>query len=100
MCIRDRDWPAVLEKLDAVRQVLIGRTNMLANVTLDAANWETVAPQLAAFVEDLPESTAVRTSWQPDLSGTDEGLAIPAQVNYVGKGANLYSCLLYTSRCV
>ncbi|HQY90034.1 insulinase family protein [Caldilinea sp.] len=87
----EQDWPAVLEKLDAVRQVLIGRTNMLANVTLDAANWETVAPQLAAFVEDLPESTAVRTSWQPDLSGTDEGLAIPAQVNYVGKGANLYS---------
>jgi Zn-dependent M16 (insulinase) family peptidase len=81
----------VLEKLDAVRRALIGRAGMVVNVTLDADNWATVQPQLAAFVRELPERTAVSLPWQPSLSGVDEGLAIPAQVNYVGKGGNLYA---------
>ena len=33
--------------------------------------------------------TAAAT-WKPDFSNENEGLTIPAQVNYVGKGANLY----------
>ncbi|HAJ34499.1 MAG TPA: peptidase M16 [Chloroflexi bacterium] len=87
----DQDWPTVLEKLDAVRHALVGRAGMIANVTLDADNWATVQPQLAAFVHDLPEHAAAGAPWQPSLSSIDEGLAIPAQVNYVGKGGNLYA---------
>lgn len=87
----DQDWPAVLEKLDAVRHALVGRAGMIANVTLDADNWATVQPQLATFVHDLPERAAAGAPWQPSLAQVDEGLAIPAQVNYVGKGGNLYA---------
>ncbi len=87
----DQDWPAVLEKLDAVRHALVGRAGMVVNVTLDADNWATVQPQLAAFVHDLPERAATGAAWQPSLASGDEGLAIPAQVNYVGKGGNLYA---------
>jgi Zn-dependent M16 (insulinase) family peptidase len=87
----EHDWPSVLEKLDTVRRALVGRTGMVANVTLDAANWATVQPQLAAFVRDLPEATVASAPWQPALSSADEGLAIPAQVNYVGKGGSLYA---------
>lgn len=87
----EQEWPAVLEKLDAVRRALIGRAGMIVNVTLDADNWATVQPQLTAFVRELPERAAISLPWQPSLSGVDEGLAIPAQVNYVGKGGNLYA---------
>jgi len=87
----EQDWPAVLEKLDAVYHVLVGRAGMVANVTLDADNWTTVQPQLAAFVKELPERAVASTPWQPSLVGADEGLAIPAQVNYVGKGGSLYA---------
>jgi Zn-dependent M16 (insulinase) family peptidase len=87
----EQDWPAVLEKLDAVRRALVGRAGMVANVTLDADNWATVQPQLAAFVQELPERVAASAPWQPSLAGADEGLAIPAQVNYVGKGGSLYA---------
>jgi Zn-dependent M16 (insulinase) family peptidase len=87
----EQEWPAVLEKLDAVRRSLVGRAGMIANVTLDADNWATVQPQLAAFVQELPERVAVSAPWQPSLASADEGLAIPAQVNYVGKGGSLYA---------
>ena len=87
----EQDWPAVLEKLDGVRRALVGRAGMVANVTLDADNWAAVQPQLAAFVQALPARAAASTPWQPSLAGADEGLAIPAQVNYVGKGGSLYA---------
>jgi Zn-dependent M16 (insulinase) family peptidase len=63
---------------------------MITNVTLDQDNYTAFAPQLAGFLSALPLETADKASWtQPDMA-ENEGLSIPAQVNYVGKGANLY----------
>ena len=86
----DRDWPAVLEKLETMRRLLINRAGMLANVTLDADNYAGFAPQLESFIAALPHNETGLHTWQPDLPTGNEGLTIPAQVNYVGKGANLY----------
>jgi hypothetical protein len=93
----ESDWPGVLARLETVRQALIHRSAALANVTLDAANWQAFEPQLAAFIEQLPagkvESSRLKVASFPNLqpSTFNEGLTIPAQVNYVGKGANLYA---------
>jgi Zn-dependent M16 (insulinase) family peptidase len=97
----ENDWPGVLARLEAVRQALIHRSAALANVTLDEANWQVFEPQLAAFLEQLPggqfESFKFQVSGQtnrkPETSkpANHEGLTIPAQVNYVSKGANLYA---------
>jgi len=38
----------------------------------------------------LPEHAPSQVRWSPQIPDHAEGLAIPAQVNYVGKGANLY----------
>jgi Zn-dependent M16 (insulinase) family peptidase len=38
----------------------------------------------------LPQHDQQSAVWQPGAAPTAEGLTIPAQVNYVGKGANLY----------
>jgi len=92
----DSDWQIVQEQLETVRRILVDRRNLIVNVTLDAANWRTFKPMLSEFLEGLPESGSVRAAWQPQPQAQFEGLAIPAQVNYVGKGANLFE-LGYTA---
>ncbi len=86
----EKDWPSVVETLEAMRRHLLNRTTMLCNVTLDADNWARFQPQLAAFAAALPAGPGGLTVWTPDGGPRNEGLTIPAQVNYVAKGANLY----------
>jgi Zn-dependent M16 (insulinase) family peptidase len=93
----ENDWGSVLAKLEQVRNLLINRADMVVNVTTDAASFRAIQPRLAALVEALPLSKAplVRASEKSTnrlraKNNKNEGLTIPAQVNYVGKGANLY----------
>jgi Zn-dependent M16 (insulinase) family peptidase len=86
----EENWPAVLEKLEQVRRTLVNREDMLCNVTLDEANWTGFRPQLASFLSTLPTSPVQPVQWSPGQAVAFEGLTIPAQVNYVGKAANLY----------
>ena len=83
-------WPVVQQKLEVVRTALINRAGMLANVTLDAQNWATFKPQLDEFVAALPVRGHDTIVWTRDVWTRPEGLTIPAQVNYVGKGADLF----------
>ncbi len=84
------DWPAVLADLEAVRAGLIGRAGLLCNVTVDQASFDAFQPRLAEFIAALPAGAAAEAHWQPTRAAQPEGLTLPAQVNYVGKGANLY----------
>ncbi len=86
----DSDWPGVLAQLERVRAALVNRNSMLINVTLDGENWAALRPQLEALTQALPAFNAVRSSWPTAEFPSHEGLAIPSQVNYVVKGANLY----------
>jgi Zn-dependent M16 (insulinase) family peptidase len=86
----ENDWPTVLSKLEAVRQRLVNRSTMVANVTLDSGHWAAFRPRLESFVESLPGAAVTAETWQPEFAAHAEGLTIPAQVNYVGKGADLY----------
>jgi Zn-dependent M16 (insulinase) family peptidase len=86
----EQDWPGVLARLEQVRQTLVSRNAMICNVTLDSENWSRFAPQLDQFLAALPTSAAERVAWSPDYNSGFEGLIIPSQVNYVGKGTNLY----------
>ncbi|RIK40468.1 MAG: peptidase M16 [Chloroflexi bacterium] len=86
----DQDWPSVLANLEAVRRHLLNRQSLLANVTLDTDNWAAFEPQLQDFLAGLPAAEVTTLGWSPSFATANEGLTIPAQVNYVGKGANLY----------
>ncbi len=86
----ETNWPAVLQKLEAIRQHLLNRKAMFCNVTLDADNWDIFRPKLNAFVTDLPANPVSLAPWTPASFPSCEGLTVPAQVNYVAKGANLY----------
>lgn len=86
----DSDWSGVLANLEAVRSHLLNRNAMFANVTLDSENWQLIQPQVASFIDAIPSRKVKLHQWQLSASNGNEGLSIPAQVNYVGKGANLY----------
>ena len=86
----EKDWPSVLEKLETLRRTLVNRNSMICNVTVDADHWKESLPRLETFLDGLPERPAAAAIWKPGRDPVSEGLTIPAQVNYVGKGANLY----------
>ncbi|MBN2305743.1 MAG: peptidase M16, partial [Anaerolineae bacterium] len=86
----ENDWPSVLAKLEMIRELLVNRNTMLCNITLDAENWIGFEPKLAAFLAALPAAAPALHQWTPQPGIVPEGLTIPAQVNYVAKGANLY----------
>jgi presequence protease len=86
----DAEWPAVLEQLERTRRALVNRKAALVNVTLDAQSWAKVRPSVVEFLSALPEAEPPAAVWTPAPAPRGEGLAIPAQVNYVSKGANLF----------
>ena len=86
----DKKWKSVLKKLESMREALINRNALICNVTLDGTNWTTFKPQLDSFLAALPAKEVQRSSFGVQPAHRMEGLTIPAQVNYVGKGANLY----------
>ena len=85
------DWPSVLDQLEAVRAHLVDRDTLLINATLADADRAAVEPHLAGLARSLPARGGSPREWSPSLGGADEGLTLPAQVNYVGKGGDLYA---------
>lgn len=86
----DSNWPMVLERLQQIRRILVNSATMLCNVTLDEENWERLDPKLTHFLSELPVETIPTAQWVLEHGSNNEALGLPAQVNYVGKGANLY----------
>jgi Zn-dependent M16 (insulinase) family peptidase len=90
----ENDWPQVLAILEDLQQILVNRKNVLANVTLDVSGWKRLETSLRRFLGSLPDAKVVsslgpKTDWPARSKPVFEGLTIPSQVNYVGKGANL-----------
>ena len=86
----ESDWSAVLAKLEAVRDHVVNRATLLVNATFPETDRAAVEPHIAALVQSMPKRPVVSGDWSPDLRPADEGLTLPAQVNYVGKGGNLF----------
>jgi Zn-dependent M16 (insulinase) family peptidase len=86
----ETDWEGVLARLERIRSTLVDRAGMLCNCTAEADHWARVAPQLAGFLSGLPRTAARPAPWRVADGPGSEGLIIPTEVNYVGKGAGLY----------
>jgi len=87
----EENWAAVHQDLEEVRKILVNRNALLLNVTMDETGWKHCQPQVGEFLEHLPASSAKAVPWNPDKKTDFEGMTIPAQVNYVGKGTSLYA---------
>jgi Zn-dependent M16 (insulinase) family peptidase len=86
----DEDWPGVLDDLQEMHRILINRNAMLVNATMDEGGWSLFRPLVKEFLEGMPASEVGFVEWSPEDRPGFEAMTIPAQVNYVGKGANLY----------
>ncbi len=86
----DDDWPSVLAALEKMLGILVNGQNMLINVTCDQQARSNLDTHLNDFLKELPSAPVQNYEWTPRELTEFEGMTIPAQVNYVGKGANLY----------
>jgi Zn-dependent M16 (insulinase) family peptidase len=87
----DQDWPSVLAVLRDILFNLVNRASMIVNVTTDDEGWSSVRNHLLRFLSDVPIRPEEKVAWSPGQIDDFEGMTIPAQVNYVGKGADLYN---------
>jgi Zn-dependent M16 (insulinase) family peptidase len=86
----ETDWPGVLAALREVHRHLVNREGLLVDVTLDGENYQRIAPQIDEFLAGLPRFAVTSQPWAPQWNQANEGLQVPAQVNYVGQSSHLY----------
>ncbi|MCD6298797.1 MAG: insulinase family protein, partial [Deltaproteobacteria bacterium] len=86
----EKDWNGVLAVLADMRRILVNRKTMAFNVTLNKDNWPGFEKQVNRFIDALPHGPVTEADWAFKGSAPFEGMTIPSQVNYVGKGANLF----------
>jgi Zn-dependent M16 (insulinase) family peptidase len=86
----EENWPEVLRVLEEIRTLLINRSALLVNATTGASGWVAIQPRVTEFLDALPALPFQRKLWNPEPLNDFEGMTLPAQVNYVGKGVNLY----------
>ena len=87
----EADWDGVLADLNALHDHIVRRDGLFMNLTADSALISACLPlaeHFGAAVPGTPLPAAVARSKATLPKG--EVLRVPAQVNYVGKGANLY----------
>ncbi|MHC1742286.1 MAG: insulinase family protein [Syntrophobacteraceae bacterium] len=87
------DWPRIRESLKELQALLLDRGRLLFNVTCSDKDWSALDSAVSDFMNGLTQSRAAplpRVDWAPDRPPSFEGLVIPSQVNYVGKGINAY----------
>lgn len=90
----DSNWESVVEDLKNVKTALIQRKSIICNITSPEPDYIQIRPSLKAFLESFPlESPQAARPWTADAASEliihNEGIIVPAQVNYVGKSANL-----------
>lgn len=87
----DDDFDSVKDDLEKLRALIVSSKGLLLNITLDNESFKQLTPEIESLLGDLPENSLKAIDRKPALYPEKEGLCIPAQVNYVSKGAEVYS---------
>ncbi len=75
--------------LERIRDILVDRRAMVANITASGADLKRVEPELGRFLDALPSAGTAKPDWRMQQLPRFEGLTISAKVNYVAKGESL-----------
>ncbi len=86
----EKNWPSVLAVLEDMARLVVQRRGMIVNVTVDEVGRRQIEPEIHGFIDRFPKGDASRKIWRYRRPAGNEGLAVPSQVNYVGKGADVY----------
>ncbi|MDC0336085.1 insulinase family protein [Pseudodesulfovibrio sp.] len=85
----EEDYRSVAKALEQIRGLLLSQTGLILNATMDQGMFKAMEPEIASVVSALPEVDAPAAARSFLSLPKREGLSIPAQVNYVGKGVNV-----------
>lgn len=86
----DQEWETISTILEKIRTTLVSQNNLLVNITIDQHNFDQLKPMIETFASSLPSTDIDKPEWKLSKHVLNEGLIIPSQVNFVGKGGNLY----------
>ncbi|MBW2615777.1 MAG: insulinase family protein [Deltaproteobacteria bacterium] len=86
----EKDWNGVLAVFEEMHRILVNRKTMIFNVTLDNDSWPGFEKHVNRFMDALPHGPVTEADWAFKGPAPFEGMTLPSQVNYVGKGANLF----------
>ena len=86
----EKDFRRVAKELEQVRRFLLSKNGLIINATVPQSDFQVLEPVVKDIAAALPENSAAPNSFCPHVFPQREGLAIPSQVNYVGKGCNVY----------
>ncbi|MDL2307872.1 insulinase family protein [Desulfovibrio sp. OttesenSCG-928-C06] len=84
------NWPGVLKKLQELRKILVNRRGIILNITAEADQEESIMALVSELSADLPDAAQNPVTRAMQNLPEKEALITPAQVNYMGKGMNLY----------
>ncbi|WP_320171436.1 insulinase family protein [Maridesulfovibrio sp.] len=85
----ENDFDSVAADLEAVRTAIISKSTLLSNITMDGKSFKDVEADIASMVGQLPAGNSTKAQRTMLKFPAAEGLCIPAQVNYVAKGAKV-----------
>jgi len=85
----DKDFESVAADMRELRRLIVSRDGLTLGLTTDPELCAGLEKRLPALMAALPAGTAPAADWTPGPLPTAEGLALPAQVNYVGKIVDL-----------
>jgi len=80
----------IMGDLKTIQASVLAQKGAVLNVTADEKTLTSVDGALNSFLASLPSNAGQLQTWDTTLEGLNEGLVVPTQVNYVGKGGNLY----------
>lgn len=87
----EEDWDSVLADLQELHSLIVGSQGMVMDCTADAATGARVEGLARTLAAALPPGVkAPAAQWACPVLPAAEAFVAPAQINYVGKGANLY----------
>jgi Zn-dependent M16 (insulinase) family peptidase len=84
------NWPAVQKKLLELRKILLNRQGLILSLTATPEQEGSLTPLTAALAAGLPLSSCSPVSRAMQDLPQREALIAPSQVNFMGKGVNLF----------
>lgn len=89
--LMDKDWNRVSKDLKEIKNLLLHKDSLLANITAEQGLFDHNQDLAEDFFSNIPEYDLAPSVWVSCCMPGHEGLFIPARVNYVGKSVDLRS---------
>ncbi len=87
----EEDWPSLLADLQELYKLIVRGNTCLVDATADAASLGHIQSKAAMLMRSLPQNDVFSAApWTCPALAQAEAFIAPTQINYVGKGANLY----------